>query len=182
MTKKSITFIVLWGILVLPGLLSADQTDRDLLSASYAQIEEQSRGSEVRWYMFGGWAHVNTWVDTFVAGEMKKRYDIDLVRVPMDAGVFVNKLLNEKAARKTTGNIDLLWINGENFKNAKEAGLLFGPFRPKLPNVKQYVDPESVAFDFGYPVEGYEAPYGRAQFVFEYDTKTVSTPPKTQLP
>ena len=36
-----------------------------------------------------------------------------------------------------------------------------------------------MVYDFGYPVEGYEAPYGRAQFVFEYDTTGVSTPPKT---
>jgi putative spermidine/putrescine transport system substrate-binding protein len=181
MTKQRFAFIVLWAVLIFPNLSSADQKDRDLLAVSHAQMEKQSRGSQVRWYMFGGWAHVNTWVDTFVAREMKERYGIDLVRVPMDAGVFVNKLLNEKAAGKKTGTIDLLWINGENFKNAKEAGLLFGPFSQKLPNVQQYVDPGSIAFDFGYPVDGYEAPFGRAQFVFEYDTKKVTAPPK-QIP
>ena len=179
MTKKLVILFVLWVSLVLPGPLPAQQTDTALLDTPFARIEEQARGSQVRWYMFGGWAHVNTWVDTYVAGEMKKRYDIDLVRVPMDAGVFVNKLLNEKAAGKKKGNIDLLWINGENFKNSKEAGLLFGPFAQKLPNVQQVVDPDSMAFDFGYPVDGYETPYGRAQFVFEYDTAQVVTPPKT---
>ena len=179
MIKKLVILFVLWVSLVLPGPLPAQQTDTALLDTPFARIEEQARGSQVRWYMFGGWAHVNTWVDTYVAGEMKKRYDIDLVRVPMDAGVFVNKLLNEKAAGKKKGNIDLLWINGENFKNSKEAGLLFGPFAPKLPNVQQVVDPDSMAFDFGYPVDGYETPYGRAQFVFEYDTAQVGTLPKT---
>jgi putative spermidine/putrescine transport system substrate-binding protein len=179
MTKKLVILFALWVSLVLPGPLPAQQTDTALLDTPFARIEEQARGSQVRWYLFGGWAHVNTWVDTYVAGEMKKRYDIDLVRVPMDAGVFVNKLLNEKAAGRKKGNIDLLWINGENFKNSKEAGLLFGPFAQKLPNVQQVVDPDSVAFDFGYPVDGYEAPYGRAQFVFEYDTAQVGTPPKT---
>ncbi len=178
--SKTIAFLaVLCAVLVLSGPLPAQPTDASLLAAPFAQIEEQARGSQVRWYMFGGWAHVNTWVDTYVAGEMKKRYDIELVRVPMDAGVFVNKLLNEKAAGKKVGTIDLLWINGENFKNAKEAGLLFGPFAHKLPTVSRVVDPDSVAFDFGYAVDGYESPYGRAQFVLEYDTATVGTPPKT---
>ena len=97
----------------------------------------------------------------------------------MDAGIFVNKLLNEKAAGREEGSIDLVWINGENFKNAKEAGLLFGPFADRLPNVRQYVDPESVAYDFGYPVEGYEAPFGKAQFVFEYDSAVIASPPKS---
>ena len=179
MTNKLVVLIALWAILVLPGPLAAQQTDTALLDTPFAHIEEKARGSQVRWYMFGGWAHVNTWVDAYVAGEMKTRYNIDLVRVPMDAGVFVNKLLNEKAAGKKTGNIDLLWINGENFKNSKEAGLLFGPFAQQLPNVQQVVDPDSVAFDFGYPVDGYEAPFGRAQFVFEYDTAQFGKPPKT---
>ena len=40
--------------------------------------------------------------------------------------------------------MDLIWINGENFKNAKEAGLLFGPFAGKLPNFRAYVDEETV--------------------------------------
>lgn len=179
MTIKTRVVIALWAALVLPGPLSAQPTDTALLSVPFGQIEQQARGSQVRWAMFGGWAHVNTWVDTYVAGEMKRRYAVELVRVPMDAGVFVNKLLTEKAAGKEKGSIDLLWINGENFKNAKQAGLLFGPFAQRLPNVQQFVDPDSVAFDFGYPVDGYEAPYGRAQFVFEYDSNRIGTPPTT---
>lgn len=175
--KRTLILAVLLCMLTPSGSLCAGQTKTSPTDMSFERIEKQTRGSQVRWYMFGGWAHVNDWVDSYVAGEMKKRYDIDLVRVPMDAGVFVNKLLNEKAAGKDKGNIDLLWINGENFKNAKQAGLLFGPFAQELPNVRRYVDPDSIAFDFGFPVEGYEAPYGRAQFVFEYDTAQIAEPP-----
>jgi putative spermidine/putrescine transport system substrate-binding protein len=159
--------------------LPARSSDHLPTETSFDQILEQARGSRVSWYMYGGWTHVNTWVDTFVAGELKQRYNIDLKRVPMDAGVFVNKLLNEKAAGKKTGTIDLLWINGENFKNAKQAGLLFGPFATHLPNVQQYVAPESITHDFGFPVDGFEAPFGRAQFVLEYDTGRMGTPPDT---
>ena len=169
-----IAFLVAW---ILAGPVQAG--DPRLLEAAFEEVVKQAEGTEVRWYMYGGWAHVNTWVDTYVNREMKDRYGIDLTRVPMDAGVFVNKLLNEKAAGKRKGTIDLLWINGENFKNAKEAGLLFGPFASRLPNVQRYVDPGSAAFDFGYPVEGYEAPFGKAQFVFEYDSAEIETPPRT---
>lgn len=179
MTKKCIVLIAFLAVLFLPGPALAEKTKVSPLDIPFQKIVEQSRKTDVRWYMYGGWAHVNDWVDTYVAGEMKKQYNIDLIRVPMDAGVFINKLLNEKAAGKKTGTIDLLWINGENFKNAKEAGLLFGSFAQKLPNVIKYVDPQSMVHDFGYPVDGYEAPFGRAQFVFEYDAESVSAPPRT---
>ena len=58
---------------------------------------------------------------------MKERYGITLKRVPADAAVFVNKLLAEKQAGAGKGTMDLLWINGENFKNARENDLLYGP-------------------------------------------------------
>ena len=146
--KKILLFFVMLCALSF-GLSPVLAGERELLKMEFDQVEKLARGGEVRWYMYGGWAHVNDWVDTYVAGEMKKRYNIKLVRVPMDAGVFVNKLLHEKAGGKNTGTIDLLWINGENFKNAKEAGLLFGPFSEQLPNVKSYVDPDGVSHEIG---------------------------------
>ena len=148
-----------------------------LLKENWATIEKTAKDSIVRFYMYGGFAHVNKWIDTYVAREVKTRYGITLVRVPMDAGVFVNKLLTEKSAGKDVGSIDLLWINGENFKATKEARTLFGPYAEKLPNYVKYVDKALASYDFGYPVDGFEVPYGRAQFVFEYDVAKTTTPP-----
>ena len=58
--------------------------------------------------------------------------------------------------------------------------LLFGPYADRLPNI-QYVDTEApaVANDFGYPVDGYESPYGSAQVVMIYDSARVPAPPPT---
>jgi len=154
----------------------AKQDGKALLNSDWQTIEDSGRNSTVRFYMYGGFAHVNNWVDTYVASELKKRYGIDLVRVPMDAGVFVNKLLTEKSAGKEIGSIDLLWINGENFKATKEGGVLFGPYADKLPNFIKYVDKGLASNDFGYPTEGYETPYGKAQFVFEYVKSQTASP------
>jgi len=115
MIKTFISCIIIPTILfliVLPGSVTArSASEHTLLKIPFTDIQHQARGSQVRFYMYGGWAHVNAWVDTYVAQEMKTRYDIDLKRVPMDAGVFINKLLNEKAAGKKKGTIDLLWIS-----------------------------------------------------------------------
>lgn len=145
---------------------------------AWDSIEGQARGTTVRFYMYGGFTHVNRWIDGWVAKRLRERYDIVLERVPMDAAVFVNRLLAEKAAHRERGSMDLLWINGENFRNARQAGLLWGPFSQVLPSLG-LVEPSRLATDFGYPVDGYEAPWGSAQLVLEYDAARTPHPPRS---
>jgi putative spermidine/putrescine transport system substrate-binding protein len=180
MRKVCIAVILITVFFCYPILAGTSREEQiDWLAKDFKEIEQAARSTKVSFYMWGGSSIINKWIDTYVGGELKKKYDITLERIPMDASIFVNKLLTEKQARKEQGTIDLLWINGENFKNAMEASLLFGPFTSKLPNFNKYVDEKSVEFDFGYPTKGYEAPYGRAQFVFEYDSAKMKEPPDT---
>src|SRR6056297_1068068 len=148
------------------------------LEKPYSEIEAAAEGSEVSFYMWGGDERINSWIDGYVAESLKENYNISLTRVPMDAAVFINKLLAEKEAGRSEGVIDLVWINGENFKRAKEKGLLYGAVAEKLPNL-EFVPPEEIEYDFGYPVEGYEVPYGKAQFVFEYGSAEFEAPPRS---
>jgi putative spermidine/putrescine transport system substrate-binding protein len=180
MRKVWIAAILITVFFCHPILAGTSREDKiDWLAKDFNEIEQAARSTKVSFYMWGGSSIINKWIDTYVGGELKKEYDITLERIPMDASIFVNKLLTEKQAGKEEGTIDLLWINGENFKNAMEASLLFGPFTSKLPNFNEYVDEKSVEFDFGYPTNGYEAPYGRAQFVFEYDSARLKQQPDT---
>ena len=138
--------------------------DRD---RDFSEIAEEARGTTVSFYGWGGDEQRNQWLDTVVASALKDKYDITLERVPMDIDQILAKLSGEKQAGKRKGSIDLIWINGENFYSAKENGLLFGPFTERLPNYEKFInteDPE-IQMDFGYPIEGYEAPYGKAQMV-----------------
>ena len=160
-------------------LFSCQAQSPEQVPLTYDKALKQARGTSVNFYMWGGSATINAWVDGYVAHSLKDQFDITLNRVPMDASVFVNKLLTEKQAGKKKGAIDLMWINGENFKNAREADLLHGPVANKLPSVTHYIDAKSVAFDFGFPVENYEVPYGKAQFVFIYDAAKIPTPPNS---
>jgi putative spermidine/putrescine transport system substrate-binding protein len=164
-------------LLLLLLLVSCGSKKQNEVSANFEEVIKNGSNSTVRFVMWGGSSAVNKWVDTYVAPEVKKKYNITLVRVPADASVFVNKLLSEKNAGSVKGSMDIIWINGENFKNAKENGLLWGPVAEKLPNFTAFVDPETVKYDFGFPVEGYEVPYGRAQFVFVYDSAKLTDIP-----
>ncbi|MFP4314849.1 MAG: ABC transporter substrate-binding protein [Desulfovibrionales bacterium] len=173
--------LVLAALLALTGCTGEKPAKREkpLSQMEFEEIESLARGTTVRFHMWGGWAHVNAWVDGYAARELADRYGITLERVSMDPPTYLNKLLAEKAAGRTTGSMDLLWINGENFKTAMEAGLLHGPFAGQLPAQQAYVDKTTAAFDFGFPTQGFEAPYGRAFFVFEHDTARTPEPPRS---
>ena len=173
-----LTAVFVFGLLGVLAGCGSGGTRKDWLSESYGSIEDAAENTEVSFYMWGGDDRINAWIDGFVSDNLRERHGITLKRVPMDASVFINKLLAEKEAGRSEGVIDLIWINGENFKRAKENGLLYGAVAEKVPNL-QYVDPEEIEYDFGYPVEGHEIPYGKAQFVFEYDTARYDSHPNS---
>lgn len=157
-------------------------TSVDIETAAWDEILEAAKGQEVAAYMWGGSEVVNKYMDEYVSTELKTKYDIDFKRIPVtDIADTINQLIAEKEIQKKDGSVDLLWINGENFKNAKENGLLTGEIISKLPNYELYFDKDSDEnkLDFGIETEGYEVPWGRSQLVFTYNTKYVKNPPKS---
>ena len=161
----------------LRGFRAGGNTDRGLHSArGYVfRIDiriEEAKGSTVTFYGWGGDENLNEWLDNEFAPVMKEKYDITMERVPMDIEQVLSQLSGEIEGGEKDGSIDMIWINGENFQSAKENNMLYGPFTDKLPNFNEYVDAESedVTLDFAYPIEGYEAPYGKAQVVMIADT------------
>ena len=69
----------------------------------------------------------------------------------------------------------MIWINGENFFTLKQAELLYGPWAENIPN-SVYVNWDNPALnqDFGRPVDGFESPWGGAQFHYIYDSARMS--------
>jgi putative spermidine/putrescine transport system substrate-binding protein len=148
----------------------------------WEQVVAQARGTTVNLHMWGGDENINRYINEYVAGRLKTEYDVTLVQTPLgDTAEAVNKLLNEQTAGKQAkGSIDLLWINGENYRTLRQGNLLYGSWARTLPNASVVSwDEPSVANDFGQPVEDYEAPWGRAQFVLIYDSARTSNPPRT---
>ncbi|MEX0583897.1 MAG: ABC transporter substrate-binding protein, partial [Sneathiella sp.] len=88
----------------------------------------------------------------------------------------------KQAGIDDTGAVDLIWINGGNFRTMKQGDLLFCGYHNLLPNNKlvDWQDP-SIANDFGLAVEECEVPWNRAQFAFAYDSARTANPP-TSIP
>jgi len=151
----------------------------DLTAASWEEIVEAARGTTVTFYGWGGDENRNNWLNNTVAPYVKENYDITLDVVGMNIDEILTKLSGEKQAGSRKGSIDMIWINGENFYSAKDNGLLWGPFTGKLPNMEAYIDlddPETLN-DFCMPIDGYEAPYAKAQMVMYADTAVTADLP-----
>jgi putative spermidine/putrescine transport system substrate-binding protein len=135
---------------------------------------------EVRWWMHNGDKNTNLQVDEFAARLLYDTYGIRLRRVGVNhPSVFMKQLEQDMKQGVGQGQIDLVWINGENFRRARTQELLWGPFAHHLPNFLKYVDAAApdIAYDFGFPTQGFETVYSRAQLVFYYDSAKVKAPP-----
>lgn len=149
-------------------------------AADWPQIEQEAKGQTVWFNAWGGDEAVNRYLD-WVSGEVKRDYAIDLRIVHIaDAADTVKRIQTEsRAGRKTNGSVDLLWVNGENFRTLKEANLLRTGWAEQLPNWR-YVDvTKPVREDFSVPVEGAESPWGSAQLTFIARQQQTPQPPRS---
>lgn len=145
-------------------------------SQQWKQILKEANGQTVNWYMWGGGAKINTYVNGYLADEAKK-FGVTLNQVKLNGTPeAVNKVLGEKqAGNLTKGAVDMIWINGENFATGVQANIWSCDWATKLPNAK-FVDWTSSAVnsDFGLPVNGCEAPWATASSGLVYDSKAIS--------
>lgn len=158
------------GVALAPTALLA-QTPRP----DWPAIEQAARGQTVYWNAWGGSEQTNGYI-RWVAAQVQSAHGIRLQHVKVgDTADVVKRVRAEKAAGRGSaeGTVDLVWINGENFAAMKREGLLFGPFAEQLPNF-QWVDvagKPTVRNDFSVPTEGFEAPWGMAQFTLFADSR-----------
>ncbi|CCG05572.1 ABC transporter substrate-binding protein [Blastococcus saxobsidens] len=156
-----------------PASEPATAADRD-----WDDVLADAEGQTVRLWMYGGDDKGNAYVDDVLAPAAAE-LGVTLERVPIaDTADAVNRVLSERQADVTDGEVDLVWINGENFATGQQAGAWLCGWTSMLPNMA-YVDPDDplVSTDFGRDVEGCEAPWHKAQFALVYDAARVEDPP-----
>ena len=123
-TIKSKALTALLGI-ALGGVTSLPTATADMVPGydSWDDVLSAADGTTVNWFMWGGSETINGWVDKHFGEVVKERYNITLNRVPIgDTVDAVNLVLTEAQAGVTEGgSVDMIWINGDNFKTLKEA-------------------------------------------------------------
>ena len=175
MRTKLILALVLLLALAAPWRAGAQALD-------WTDVTAKANGQEVYWNAWGGDERINAYI-AWVGARVRAEYGVTLRHVKLsDTAEAVRKVLAEKTAgRGEGGSVDLIWINGENFKAMKDQGLLFGPFAEDLPNFR-YVDVENkptTRLDFTVPTDGLEAPWGMAKLNFIHDSSVLPNPPRS---
>ncbi|WP_421216312.1 ABC transporter substrate-binding protein [Aeromonas enteropelogenes] len=146
--------------------------------ARWQQTLDEAKGQTVYFNAWGGSPEINGYL-VWAGQELERQYGVKLVQVKVDdIAPSVSQLLASKQAGKNTGGpIDLLWVNGENFKAMKERELLGAPFTWELPNMALVDMNLPVSEDFTVPVAGLEAPWGIGQLNLMVNGEEVATPP-----
>lgn len=149
-------------------------------TADWQIVENKAKGQTVYFHAWGGSNEINNYL-RWASKQLKSQFNINMKHVKVaDISQTISRLRAEKTAKNDQqGSIDMVWINGENFKTMKYQGLITSAFTHRLPNW-QYVDKSfPVESDFTEPTEGLEAPWGIGQLVFIYDKKRVQQPPNS---
>ncbi len=148
-------------------------------AGGWSAVEAEAKGQTVYFNAWAGSETINAYI-AWAGGELNARFGVTLNHVKItDAAEVVRRVRDEVKAGQQEGSVDLVWINGENFRAMKADHLLFGPFAQNLPNF-QLVDVEgkpTTRIDFAESVDGLEAPWGMAQLTFFGDGAKIGRPP-----
>jgi len=142
--------------------------------SNWKSVEEAARGQTVYFNAWGGAQNINDYI-RWAVDQVQEKYGVTVNHTKLDdTANAVSAVVAAKAAGVNEGGeIDLIWINGENFVNMKKQGLLLeAGWAQKLPNW-QFVDwknKPTILTDFTEPTDGQESPWGMAKMVFFHDT------------
>lgn len=176
---RRITFIVMLGA-VFVGCGQTPSVTEVAADVTWELIERQAHGSTIRMMMWDGDPLINAYMRDYVATRLQTDHGIRLEIVGGQGREIVNKLMVDLEAGRNQGDIDLVWINGENFYQLRKLTALYGPFTDRLPN-NELIDWSNpfIAFDFQQSVDGFECPWGNVQFALIYHSERIATPPQT---
>lgn len=177
--KATLALIAAAG-LALTACAAPDSSGRSAEDLPWAEVQEQAQGQTVSMWMYGGDEQGNAYVDDVLTPAAAAE-GVTLRRVPVeDTTDAVNRILAERQADVTDGDVDLVWVNGANFGTGKQAGAWLCDWTQNLPNM-QFTDPDDplLSNDFGVPVDECEAPWHKAQFTLVYNAAEIPDPPDT---
>ncbi len=169
-------------VLVLSACAAPQNAPAEPDERAWKNIASAAQGQDVALWMFGGDPAGNSYVDDQLIPAAKDA-GVNLRRVPVaDTKDAINRVLTEVQAGSQDGDVDLVWVNGDNFATVQQAQGWQCGWVEELPNA-QFLDPADplLTSDFGVDVKGCEAPWHKAQFTFVYDSARVDDPPSSML-
>ncbi|MFT6919634.1 MAG: putative thiamine transport system substrate-binding protein [Cognaticolwellia sp.] len=151
------------------------------IKTQWSTGETLGKNPSVYFHAWGGDPQINSYIQ-WLAKRVKQEYNINLQHVKLtDTSEAVSRVLAEKSANNhRQGQVDLVWINGENFASMAKYQLLAQGWVKQLPNfwLTNPSENEAMTRDFGLPTQGMEAPWGQASLTFYYTSSMNVNKPK----
>ena len=176
--RRGVAAAIALGLVIPLAACSAPATGDDQQYDTWDEVVAAAQGQTVKLWMYGGDEQGNAYVNDVLVPAAAE-LGVTLEQVPIaDTPDALNRILSEVQAGTTDGEVDLVWVNGNNFGTGKEAGAWECGWTDLLPNMA-LTDPADPLLldDFGTPVDGCEAPWHKAQFTFVYNSDTVTDVP-----
>lgn len=165
--------------LILSILVCTSIFTSKVFAEDWIAIEQEARGQTVYFNAWGGSETINQYIE-WAADQVQDLYGVDVKLVKItDAGAVVTRIATEiENTNLDRGSVDLIWINGENFKRMKTEGLLADRWATSIPNAQLVDRSLPVDTDFSIPTEGLESPWGGAQLTLIFDSNRLSEVPR----
>lgn len=178
--RRVATLAVIAPALALAGCAAPAASGSDPGADTWEEVLAEADGQTVQLWMYGGDDQGNAYIDDELAPAVAE-FGVTLKRVPVtDTRDALNRVFTEIQAGRDDGTVDLIWVNGDNFRTGREADAWLCDWTGMLPSMAN-VDPDDplLLTDFGTPVDGCEAPWHKAQFTLVYNSDVVTDPPTT---
>lgn len=171
-------YIILFALFCVACAESTDPSQVEPQNKSWEDVKAAASGSTVNFMMWQGSPAVNGYINNYLRPTLKSKYNIDLQITGGQGPEIVQLIMGEKQASVNTGQVDMVWINGETFFQLRQIDGLWGPFVKSLPNAAyvNFNDP-FIGIDFQQAVNYMEAPWSTTQFALIYDTSKIQKPP-----
>src|SRR5680860_641128 len=162
---QKIRFPILFILVILSCSEKATNDDEALKTAPWQEITEKANGTTVNFMMWQGSPTINDYINNYVVPSVKQKYNINLNISGGQGPEIVQLVMGEKQADIQSGQVDMVWINGETFFQLRKVDGLWGPFVKQLPNAKLVnMNDPFINTDFQQAVKGMEAPWSINQF------------------
>lgn len=181
-STRSLVAIALLALSLIAAACGGSDTTESASSGAgdWDDVLAAAEGQTVQLWMWGGDTVLNTYIsDTVAPAVAAQGVTLEQIRIEATSDG-IDRIVSEIEAGVDDGAVDLIWVNGSNFSQGKDAGLWAADWVSGLPNAELLdADDPTLFSDFGVPTDGQEAPWSRAAFTFVHDSATVADPPAT---
>lgn len=167
--KKLLPLMLIFTLLLTACGLDPRSNDPEV--KNWELIKQSAENTEVIMAVDHSNEEAIEWLRGSFSDYLKSEYQVTLKLVEQSLTKTMSELTDEKRREVTQGQVDLILLEKNGFKEAYEKGILYGPFADKLPNIKSFIGLNAISYvaKEGIETGHYWVPYGRRQLTFIYN-------------